>query len=85
MLEEGNAKALKRIKLIVFNHVRSIRIPQEQEMSSSNSDRGGKTDSRKARLEQQLKANLRKRKDQARTRADVKTGDQGTAGKEGER
>ncbi len=33
---------------------------------------------RKARLEAQLKANLRKRKAQARARADVKVADQGS-------
>ena len=34
---------------------------------------------RQARLEAELKANLRKRKDQARARADVKPGAQGFA------
>jgi hypothetical protein len=53
-------------------------------MSSSKSDRGGKADARKTRLEQQLKANLRKRKEQARTRADARTGDQGASGSGGE-
>jgi hypothetical protein len=57
-------------------------------MSSSSSPRGSKTDGRKSRLEEQLKANLRKRKDQARARADAQRGDSGAspaAGEEGER
>jgi hypothetical protein len=57
-------------------------------MSSSSSNRDHKTDGRKARLEEQLRANLRKRKEQARARAEAKPGDEGmsgTCGKEGER
>jgi hypothetical protein len=46
-------------------------------MSSSNSTREGKADGRRARLEAQLKANLRRRKDQARARSDTKVDDRG--------
>ena len=57
-------------------------------MPSSSSNRDSKMDGRKARLEEQLKANLRKRKDQARVRAAAKPSNQGiskTGGKESER
>jgi hypothetical protein len=53
-------------------------------MSSSNTNRGSRTQGRKARLEEQLKANLRKRKDQARARADTKPGNQDAVGAAGE-
>jgi hypothetical protein len=46
-------------------------------MPGSSSSRDGKAEGRKARLEQQLKANLRKRKDQARARTDTKAGERG--------
>jgi hypothetical protein len=56
-------------------------------MASSNTNRGSRTQGRMARLAEQLKANLRKRKDQARARADTKPGNRdaaGTAGDENE-
>jgi hypothetical protein len=56
-------------------------------MSNRNTKGGSRTEGRKARLEAQLKANLRKRKDQARGRADTKADNQqatGAAGDENE-
>jgi hypothetical protein len=56
-------------------------------MSNRTSNGGCRTYGRKARLEAQLKANLRKRKDQARARADTKANNQhatGAAGDENE-
>jgi len=56
-------------------------------MSNRNTKGGSRTEGRKALLEAQLKANLRKRKDQARGRADTKAHNQqatGAAGDENE-
>jgi len=49
-------------------------------MSNRNTKGGSRTEGRKARLEAQLKANLRKRKDQARGHADTKADNQQATG-----